>query len=165
MKVHRLVHQQRVEAPLDEVFAFFSLARNLEEITPPWLRFETLTSEPIEMRAGTLIDYRLRLHGIPLRWSSRIELWEPEVAFVDVQVRGPYRLWHHRHEFDPVGGATIVRDIVDYALPLGGLGEVTYPFVRRDLRRIFSYRGARVRRLLDAHWQPGRPIPQLRLAH
>lgn len=154
MRVHRLIRQQRVEASVEEVFGFFARAHNLEEITPAWLSFEVLTPEPIEMRAGTVIDYRLRLHGLPMQWQSRIEVWEPGVAFVDRQVRGPYRLWHHRHEFDPVGGATVVRDIVDYALPFGPLGEAAHPFVHRDLRRIFQYRRARVAQLLDATWRP-----------
>ena len=99
MTEHVLEREQLVPRPLDEVFAFFAEARNLERITPPWLRFEVLTPEPIAMTAGTLIDYRLRLRGIPLRWVSRIEEWEHERAFADRQLRGPYRLWHHRHEF------------------------------------------------------------------
>ncbi len=147
MMIHRLAREQRVEAALDDVFEFFSVARNLERITPPWLRFEVITPEPIAMRTGTLIDYRLRLHGIPLRWRSRIEEWEPGRVFVDRQVRGPYRLWHHRHEFEPDGAATVVRDIVHYALPLGRVGALAAPFVRRDLERIFDHRRERVREL------------------
>ena len=116
-------------------------ARNLERLTPPWLRFEVLTPEPIEMQVGTLIDYRLRVHGIPLRWTSRIEEWEPGRSFVDRQLRGPYGLWHHRHTFAADGEATIVRDTVDYALPFGPLGELAHAlFVRRDLERIFAFR-------------------------
>lgn len=145
--IHRLAREQRVEAPLDDVFEFFSVARNLERITPPWLRFEVTTREPIAMGTGTLIDYRLRLHGIPLRWRSRIEEWEPGHAFVDRQVHGPYRLWHHRHEFEPEGEATVVRDIVHYALPLGRAGAVAAPLVRRDLERIFDHRRDRVSEL------------------
>ena len=148
MKIHRLVCQQRVEAPLGEVFEFFSRAHNLERITPPWLRFELLTREPVEMRIGALIDYRLHVHGLPLRWRSRIECWEPERAFVDRQTRGPYRVWHHRHEFEASGGGTVVRDVVHYALPLGLLGGAAHPLVRRDLKQIFDYRRAAVERLL-----------------
>lgn len=141
MRVHRLEREQRIEQPLDEVFEFFAAARNLERLTPPWLSFEVLTPEPIEMRVGTLIDYRLRVHGIPLRWQSRIEEWEPGQSFIDRQIRGPYGLWHHRHTFAADGSATIVRDTVDYGLPLGALGDVAHPlFVRRDLERIFAYR-------------------------
>ncbi|MEO6859622.1 MAG: SRPBCC family protein [Solirubrobacteraceae bacterium] len=141
MKIHRLEREQRLEHPLDEVFGFFAAARNLERLTPPWLRFEVLTPEPIEMRAGTLIDYRLRVHGIPLRWTSRIEEWEPGRGFIDRQLRGPYGLWYHRHSFAADGVTTVVRDAVDYGLALGPLGELAHQaLVRRDLERIFDYR-------------------------
>jgi ligand-binding SRPBCC domain-containing protein len=151
MSEHVLEREQLVGRAVGEVFEFFSQARNLERITPPWLRFEVLTPEPIAMAPGTLIDYRLRLRGVPLRWISRIEEWEHERGFVDRQLRGPYRLWHHRHEFVPCGdGGTVVRDRVRYALPLGRLGEAAHAaLVRRDLERIFDYRRAAVRRLLD----------------
>ena len=145
MRIHELAREQLVARPLDEVFAFFAQARNLERITPPWLRFEVLTAEPIEMRAGTVIAYRLRLHGIPLRWTARIEDWRDGRGFVDRQIRGPYRLWHHRHEFDPHPDGTIVRDRVRYALPAWLLGDAAHALlVRRDLRRIFDYRAAAV---------------------
>ena len=135
--------------PLGEVFAFFARAENLEQITPPWLKFQVLTPGPIAMRPGALIDYRLRLHGLSLRWKTRIEVWEEERRFVDQQIRGPYRFWRHLHEFVPIGQNTRVRDRVDYALPLGRLGNaVGLPFVRRDLTRIFDYRHAAVARLL-----------------
>ncbi len=150
MKTHRLEREQRLEHPIDEVFQFFSRASNLERITPAWLSFEVLTPEPILMHIGTLIEYRLRVHRVPLRWVSRIEAWEPGRSFVDRQLRGPYGLWHHRHIFEPVeANATIVRDDVDYALPLGPLGELAHPlFVRRDVERIFEYRRQAVDRLL-----------------
>lgn len=141
MRVHRLEREQRIARPLDEVFDFFSAARNLERLTPPWLRFEVLTPEPIEMGVGTLIDYRLRVHGVPLRWTSRIEEWEPGRSFTDRQLRGPYGLWHHRHTFAAAGDDTLVRDSVHYGLPLGPLGELAHAvFVRRDLERIFAHR-------------------------
>jgi ligand-binding SRPBCC domain-containing protein len=147
MRVHRLEREQLVPAPLADVFAFFAEARNLERITPAWLRFEVLTPEPLQMAPGTLIEYRLRLHGIPVRWLTRIEEWERERAFVDRQLRGPYRLWHHRHEFEARGeDATVVRDRVDYALPFGVLGELARRlFVGRDLERIFAFRQEAVR--------------------
>lgn len=142
-------HEQVLDAPLPEVFEFFSVARNLERLTPLWLRFEVLTPEPIEMRAGTIIEYRLRLHRIPLRWVSRIECWEPGSAFEDRQVRGPYRLWHHRHEFEAHGGRTLVRDRVRYSLPLGPLGSIAATlFVEHDLERIFAFRHRAAERLL-----------------
>lgn len=149
MRIHRLEREQRVARPREEVFEFFAQAGNLERITPPWLRFALLSDEPVEMRRGTLIAYRLRLHGVPLRWTSRIEHWEPGRLFVDRQIEGPYRLWHHQHEFTSASGKTVVRDRVNYALPLGPLGDLGHVlFVRRDLDRIFSYRHETVERLL-----------------
>ena len=141
VRSHRLQREQVLACPLPEVFAFFSGARNLERITPPWLTFQVLTPEPISMRVGTLIEYRLRIHGIPLNWTTRIEEWEPGVGFVDRQIAGPYRLWHHRHSFRAQGETTVIIDAVDYALPFGILGESAHGlFVRRDLERIFAYR-------------------------
>jgi ligand-binding SRPBCC domain-containing protein len=147
--VRRLEREQLVARPLQAVFAFFAEAQNLERITPPWLRFRVLATDPPRTAVGTLIEYRLRLHGFPLRWVSRIEEWEEGHAFVDRQVRGPYRLWRHRHEFEPSGGGTVVRDRVDYALPFGAAGVLAHAlFVRRDLERIFDYRRTAVERLL-----------------
>jgi len=148
-RIHHLYREQVIPRPPDDVFAFFAEAGNLERLTPPWLGFGLLTPQPVEMGAGTLIEYRLRLHRIPLRWISRIERWEPGRAFEDVQVKGPYRLWHHRHEFRRAGSGTLVQDHVRYALPLGPLGELAHSmFVERDLARIFAFRYAAVRRLL-----------------
>jgi ligand-binding SRPBCC domain-containing protein len=147
--VQVLERAQVVACPLEQVFDFFSRARNLELLTPPWLRFEVLTPEPVQMGVGALIDYRLRLHHAPLRWQSRIEAWESNRLFVDRQLKGPYRLWHHRHEFEDLGGATLVRDHVRYALPLGPLGTLARRLlVARDLERIFEYRRQAVGRLL-----------------
>ena len=141
-RVHVLERRQQVELPVEQTFSFYGDARNLERITPPWLRFEVTTPEPIEMGPGTLIAYRLRLHGVPVRWQTRIEAWEPPRRFVDAQVRGPYSLWEHTHEFEAAGAkATIIRDRVRYAIPFGPLGELAERLlVRRDLRRIFDYR-------------------------
>ena len=131
------------------MFAFFSGAHNLQRITPPWLRFQVLTPGRIDMGAGTLIEYRLHVHAVPVRWISRIEEWESGRLFVDRQVRGPYRLWHHRHEFEPCAEDTLVCDRIRYALPLGRLGSLAHAaFVRRDLERIFDFRRAAVARLL-----------------
>ena len=132
-------------APPHEVFGFFADARNLEEITPPWLSFRVLTPGPIEMRAGALIEYRLALHRVPVRWLTRIDEWDPGRSFVDVQVSGPYRLWHHTHTFTERDGGTIVADQVRYALPLGPLGALAHSIVvRRDLEQIFDYRHAMI---------------------
>jgi ligand-binding SRPBCC domain-containing protein len=141
----------------DAVFGFFSDALNLEAITPPWLGFRVVTPPPIHMAAGTLIEYRLRLHGIPVRWLTRIEAWEPGVRFVDVQLRGPYRLWHHTHSFEPHDEGTLVRDTVRYSLPLGAIGRLAHAvLVRRDLEQIFDFRHAEVARRL-AQRPPSRP--------
>ncbi len=160
MKRFLLEREQVVRRPLGEVFAFFAEARNLEAITPPWLRFEVLTPEPIEMAKGTRIEYRLRLHRIPLRWVSRIAVWEPGRRFVDRQERGPYRLWEHLHEVVPHPEGTLSRDRVEYALPLGPLGTIANRLVvRRDLERIFDFRREAVALLLE---QPERLAPSVR---
>lgn len=150
MAVHRLERRQYVARPLDEVFGFFAEAGNLERITPPWLGFRVLSPDPVQMGAGALIDYRLRLHGIPLGWTSQIELWEPARQFVDRAIRGPFSLWHHRHRFSASGGGTIVSDEVHYAPPLGALGELADGLVvARDLDRIFGHRREAVARILE----------------
>jgi ligand-binding SRPBCC domain-containing protein len=143
-----LVSEQFLPQPRDQVFAFFSDAFQLEALTPPWLKFAVLTPAPIRLGQDTLIDYRLRLHGIPLRWQSRIAVWEPPVRFVDVQTRGPYRRWHHEHSFMEADGGTLCRDVVHYAVLGGRLVERL--LVRPDLVRIFGYRRARLEELLAA---------------
>lgn len=124
--------------PLREVFPFFANAENLERITPPFLHFQILTPRPIEMRRGTLIDYKISLHGIPIRWRTEITVWEPPFRFVDTQLRGPYREWIHEHTFEERDGETVCRDRVDYKVPGGSL--VHRLFVERDVRTIFTYR-------------------------
>jgi ligand-binding SRPBCC domain-containing protein len=148
MRVHTLERSQVLPRPPAEAFEFFADALNLEAITPPLLRFRVVTPGPIEMRPGTLIQYRLRLHGLPVDWLTRIDEWEPGVRFVDSQLAGPYRLWHHTHEFEAHEQGTLMRDTVRYALPLWPLGELALPLVRRDLRRIFDFRRASVERSL-----------------
>jgi len=128
--------------PVTEVFPFFSEARNLEELTPPWLKFEVLTPAPIVMRPGTLIDYRIKVHGIPIRWRTEIIAWDPPHQFVDVQLSGPYTLWHHTHTFTERDGGTLCRDDVRYR-PRGG-ALMNWFFVRRDVERIFAYRQKRL---------------------
>jgi ligand-binding SRPBCC domain-containing protein len=145
MVEHRFTREIQLPRPIDEVFAFFADARNLQTLTPPWLRFEILTPGSIEMARGMQIDYRLRLHGLPLRWTSKITAWETPRRFVDEQIRGPYRVWIHEHTFVEGRGGTVVRDDVRYAVPGGAL--VDRLFVRPDLRRIFDYRHSRLREI------------------
>jgi ligand-binding SRPBCC domain-containing protein len=154
-RIHHLERRQRVELPLDQAFAFYGDAHNLERITPPWLGFHVTTPRPIEMGVGTLIEYRLQLHRVPVRWRTRIEAWEPPRRFVDVQVRGPYSLWEHTHTFEEDGpDATIIGDRVRYSIPFGLLGELANRLlVRRDVEGIFDYRREAVEREL------GRPVP------
>jgi ligand-binding SRPBCC domain-containing protein len=142
MAVHHLERHQRVEAPIDRAFEFYTDILNLKPLTPPWVHFEVTSPAPSTLETGTLLDYKLRLHGVPVRWRTRIETWEPPFGFVDTQVRGPYSLWEHAHVFEPDGDhATVAHDHIRYALPLGPLGATAHRlFVRRDLERIFDYR-------------------------
>jgi len=138
MYISNFSTRQLVDAPLDEVFDFFSDARNLGRLTPPWLSFEVLTPGPIAMAAGALIDYRLRWRGLPIRWRTEIEVWEPTRRFVDRQIRGPYRLWRHEHLFEEHRGGTMVEDKVEYAAIGGRLAHRLV--VNRDVETIFNYR-------------------------
>ncbi len=148
---HRLVRRQLIPRHVAETFAFFADAANLEAITPPFLRFRILTPAPIVIQPGTLIDYRLRLFGWPIAWQTLIETCEPNRLFTDTQLRGPYRRWHHLHEFTPVEGGTLMTDCVEYELPCGTLGALAHAlFVRRTLERIFDYRRNQVAKLLGA---------------
>ncbi|MGI8748977.1 MAG: SRPBCC family protein [Thermoleophilaceae bacterium] len=148
MKVHLLEREQHLPHPVEQVFPFFAEARNLERITPPLLGFEVVDQGPIEMRVGTLIQYRLRLHGLGVDWLTRVDEWEPGVRFVDQQLLGPYRLWHHTHTFEARGGGTLMRDTVRYAMPLWPFGELAMPLVRRDLKQIFDFRRDSVEQLI-----------------
>jgi len=143
MKTHEFSSEQWLPATRDKVFPFFADAANLQEITPPWLDFRVATPQPLAMRVGALIDYRLKVHGIPLRWRSEITAWEPPHRFVDEQQRGPYRLWIHEHLFEERDGGTLVVDRVRYAVPGGAL--INWLFVRHDIARIFAHRTAALR--------------------
>lgn len=145
---HRLERSTWIPRPIDEVFSFFADARNLERITPPELRFRILTPLPIDMRRGTMIEYRLALFGVPFGWLTEIDRWDPPHGFVDRQVSGPYRQWVHTHEFETDGHGTRMHDRVEYRLPLGVAGLPALPMVKRELTRIFDYRESIIRGLL-----------------
>lgn len=146
--MYTLERTQTVAKPLSEVFAFFADAANLEKLTPPFLHFHILTPLPIEMRAGALIDYQIRLHGIPMRWRTEITSFTPGVQFVDTQLRGPYRTWIHTHQFRATEAGTEIHDHIEYALPLAPLSRIVHPLVRRQLVQIFDYRARTTAQLL-----------------
>lgn len=134
--------------PVDEVFAFFANAENLESITPPELAFRILTPTPIDIGEGTIIDFRLRLFGLPFSWRTQIVEWRPNDRFIDEQIRGPYRRWRHLHTFVECGEGTQMTDRVEYRLPLQPAGALALPLVRWQLDRIFRYRADTIRQLL-----------------
>ena len=146
MQIHELVREQVLPGTPAAVFWFFADARNLEAITPPLLRFEVVTPGVIPMRVGTLIQYRLTLRGVGVNWLTSIQEWDPPHRFVDVQVRGPYRLWHHTHEVEALAdGRALMRDTVRYAIGFGPIGALVHRLVvRRDLEAIFDYRAAAI---------------------
>jgi ligand-binding SRPBCC domain-containing protein len=140
---------QLVALSIEDSFAFFADAYNLEALTPPWLRFRILTPRPIPMRKGTTIEYVLTTRRLPVRWRTEIIEWEPGQRFVDTQVKGPFRLWEHIHAFEERDDGTLIRDTVLYRMPYGVLGAVAHRIlVARDLERIFDYRRDAVDRLL-----------------
>lgn len=144
MKIREFVSELWLPRPRGEVFAFFGDAANLDAITPPWLNFRTITPGPIVMKVGTLIEHKLRVRGVPIRWRSRITTWEPPARFVDEQLRGPYRLWIHEHRFEERDGGTLVRDHVRYSVPFDFLVHTI--LVAPEVERIFAYRTDRLQR-------------------
>lgn len=145
---YQLQSRQWLPVRRAQLFEFFSDAFQLEAITPPWLKFQVLAPGPLRLESGTLIDYRLRVHGVPLRWQSCISVWQPPERFVDEQIRGPYGRWHHEHAFTEHDGGTLCRDVVDYTVPGGALVHAL--LVRRDLLAIFAYRQQKLRELFPA---------------
>ena len=157
---------QLVPLPLEEAFAFHADVSNLEAITPPWLRFRILTSHPIVVGEGTLIDYRLALHGVPMRWRTRIERWEPARCFVDSQIEGPFVLWEHTHTFEEQPGGTLIRDRVEYRMPLGAVGRLAHRLlIGRDLDRIFDYRRTAVTELFGSGPRRAADSPAIPIAN
>ncbi len=143
MRIHKFESELWLPLPPEELFSFFADAANLDAITPPWLHFHIVTPPPIAMHVGALIDYRLRVHGIPLRWRTRINEWQPPHRFVDEQIRGPYRQWIHEHTFAARDGGTLARDVVRYAVPFDFIAHGW--FVRPDVEQIFQYRADALR--------------------
>lgn len=140
-KTYRLHKKQYVKANLDDVFRFFSRPENLQKITPPDLSFKILTPSPIEMKAGAVIDYQIKLGFIPLKWRTLIESYDPPHRFVDTQQKGPYAYWHHLHQFKQEGERVLLEDIVDYRLPFGLLGRMVHAIsVKKQLEHIFNHR-------------------------
>ena len=152
MRIHVLHREQRLDGTPEEVFPFFADAHNLEAITPPLLRFRVLTPRGIPLQVGSFLQYRLRLHGVPAYWNTLIQEWDPPHKFVDVQVKGPYRLWHHTHTFEETpDGGTLMTDTVRYAIGFGPIGDLANALlVRRDVEAIFDYRAEVVPQLVVA---------------
>jgi ligand-binding SRPBCC domain-containing protein len=148
MRVFTLERRQIVPRPIEDVFAFFSRAENLQEITPRWLDFRIVSTSTPTIERRTLIRYTLRWRVLPVRWTTEITRWEPPFRFVDQQISGPYKLWHHEHRFERRGSATVMYDTVRYALPFGVVGAVAHAaMVGRDVQNIFDFRAERIRAL------------------
>ena len=157
---YALYTDMTLERSLEDTFALFCDASNLETLTPPELRFEIRTSMPIEMRVGTQIEYRIRLFGVPFSWLTEITCWEPGVRFVDEQIAGPFRTWIHEHRFESVSQtSTRIRDRVQYTLPFEPIGRMAHSLIRSRLDRIFHYREFRVRELLTSQVSPAKKRP------
>ena len=141
MAEHILEREQIINHPREEVFAFFADAGNLERITPPELNFHIITPPPIDIKKGALIDYQLKLRGIPVGWKTEITDWNPPHDFVDTALKSPYKQWIHQHIFEEgANGETIMRDIVRYRLPFEPLGDIAHFYVKKELKYIFDYR-------------------------
>jgi len=150
MKIYTLKRRQTFELPRREVFEFFEKPENLERITPDSVGFNILTPRPIKMKAGTVLDYTIRVLGLPVRWTTLICEYEPPGRFADVALRGPYSFWHHTHTFEEDGGVTVMTDEVRYALPFGPIGRLVHSlWVRRQLDYIFDFRARVIDDLLS----------------
>ena len=150
MPEHILTHSLTVDLPREDVFDFFADAANLERITPPELQFQILTRQPIDIKKGTLIDYRLKLRGLRLKWTTVISFWNPPHEFVDRALKSPYRQWIHRHTFTELEkNKTLIEDEVKYRLPFAPLGEAAHFYVRRELNYIFDFRQKAVAEILQ----------------
>jgi ligand-binding SRPBCC domain-containing protein len=150
MAEHILRRELTLDLPIEKVFAFFADAGNLERITPPELNFHIITPQPIDLKKGAFIDYRLKLRGFPVAWKTEISEWNPPVLFVDHALKSPYRQWIHRHTFTLIEkNKTLIQDQVRYRLPLEPLGDLAHWFVRRELEYIFDFRQKAVAEILQ----------------
>ncbi len=141
MAEHILQRTQVVQRPINNVFDFFADAANLERITPPQLGFRILTERPISVAEGTLIDYVLRLRGVPVKWRTEISVWRPPHEFIDRQLKGPYKQWIHRHTFEDIDGSTtLMKDEIHYRLPFEPFGDLGHFLVKKELNFIFDFR-------------------------
>ncbi|MGB7207055.1 MAG: SRPBCC family protein [Pyrinomonadaceae bacterium] len=139
-----------LDLPIAKVFDFFADAGNLERITPPELNFHIITPQPIDIKQGALIDYTLKMRGIPVKWRTEISTWEPPYKFVDQQLKGPYKQWIHTHTFTELeSNKTLIEDEVRYRLPMEPLGDIAHFFVVRELNYIFDYRQKAVAEILS----------------
>lgn len=149
MAEHILTRELTLDLPRPEVFDFFADAGNLERITPPQLNFQITTPQPINIKQGALIDYKLKMRGLPIKWRTEISVWEPPFRFVDQQLIGPYTQWIHTHTFTELGPEqTLIVDEVRYRLPFEPLGDIAHFFVRKELDQIFDYRQKAVMEIL-----------------
>jgi len=152
---HSIRTELTLNLPRETVFGFFSKAENLERITPPELGFSILTPLPIEMRQDVVIDYRIKLHGLPMRWRTLIPVWNPPYEFVDEQIKGPYKTWIHRHTFEAIDAEhTKIIDYVRYELPFTPLGDLAFPVIRRQVEGIFAHRNRVIPNCLGAAKTP-----------
>jgi ligand-binding SRPBCC domain-containing protein len=149
MAEHILTRKLTLDLPIEQVFDFFADAGNLERITPPELNFKIITAQPIDIKKGALIDYRLKLRGLPITWKTEISEWNPPHVFVDRALKSPYKQWIHRHTFTRLAeNQTLIEDQVKYRLPLEPLGDLAHFFVRRELDYIFDFRQKTVAQIL-----------------
>lgn len=154
MAEHILTRRLTLDLPIKKVFDFFADAGNLERITPPELKFRITTAQPIDIRQGTLIDYRLKLRGFPVNWQTEISVWNPPHSFVDRALKSPYKQWIHRHTFIAISEEkTLIEDEVKYRLPLEPFGDLAHWFVRRELDYIFDFRQKVVMEILQPQAQ------------
>jgi ligand-binding SRPBCC domain-containing protein len=142
--------RQWIKGSPSENFPFFSAAENLETITPPWLNFRIVAKSTPDVREGMLIDYKLKIKGVPVKWRTRIENWDPPHKFVDTQLRGPYKTWHHTHRFEQLGQGTLMTDVVRYRMHAWPIGDFALPMVKNDVNSIFRYRRQIIEKILSS---------------